>query len=335
MTAAARALLALALLALATLFAPVAHAQAGDAVTDEVVRDREFGVSARHFGLERRVEMFQWRARGAGYERVWSESAIDSTGFAPGHDNPDFPLRSRRWVAERVTLDDKPVDRSVIEQFGQWTAFRPNFSALPGNLAATFQPEGDGLGSAENPLDPQVGDLRIAWRELTLPQLQGRIVLERGTWFPIAGAPAKDADPPAVAPAGAGGVVMPKITLLFAALHAVILLGLSAQVVRWRWREKIGIGQGESRDLHRWIRVHGNFTEYVPITLLLFALLELSGFARGWLLIGGTALLFGRLLHAWGLGRYAGTSFGRMTGMLLTLSVLATSAIAALFVAMR
>ena len=28
------------------------HAQEGEPVSDEVVRDREFGVSARHFGLE-------------------------------------------------------------------------------------------------------------------------------------------------------------------------------------------------------------------------------------------------------------------------------------------
>ena len=159
-----------------------AWAQEGEAVSDEVVRDREFGVSARHFGLERRVSMYQWRAKDGGYEQVWSESPIDSSGYAPGHENPPFPLRGRRWLADHVTLDDKPLDRSVIEQFGQWRLFRPSFSALPGNLAATFQPEGDGLGSAENPLDPQVGDLRIHWRELVLPPLQGRVVLERGAW---------------------------------------------------------------------------------------------------------------------------------------------------------
>ena len=179
-----------------------AHAQEGEPVSDEVVRDREFGVSARHFGLERRVAMYQWRAKDGTFERLWSETPIDSTGYAPGHDNPEFPIRGRRWIAERVTLDDKPLDRSVIEQFGLWRQFRPNFSALPGNLAATFQPEGDGLGSAENPLDPQIGDLRIAWRELTLPPLGGRVVLERGAWFPIAGDPVGGAasDAPAASP---------------------------------------------------------------------------------------------------------------------------------------
>ena len=77
--------------------------------------------------------------------------------------------------ASIVSIDGKPVAPEVIGRLGQWRGFRPNFSALPGNLAATFQPEGDGLGSAENPLDPQVGDLRIDWRELTLPPLADKV----------------------------------------------------------------------------------------------------------------------------------------------------------------
>ena len=92
-------------------------------------------------------------------------------------------------MAASITLDDRPLDPEVVARLGEWREFRPSFSTLPGNLAATFQPEGDGLGSAENPLDPQVGDLRIHWRELVLPPLQGRVVLERGTWR-LAPAPA-------------------------------------------------------------------------------------------------------------------------------------------------
>jgi uncharacterized membrane protein YecN with MAPEG domain len=324
--------------ALLALLPVLVQAQENDPVTDSVVRDREFGVTARHFGLERRVSMYQWRAKGTGYERVWSEAPIDATGYTPGHENPDFPLRGRRWLAERVTLDDKPLDRSVIEQLGQWRTFRPNFSALPGNLAATFQPEGDGLGSAENPLDPQVGDLRIGWRELTLPPLQGRVELSRGTWFPIAGDPISD---PVVAPVDlkvalrAANITWPKTTLLFAALHAFLLLGLSVQVMRWRLRARIGLGMGGHADLGRWVRVHGNFTEYVPLTLLLMALLELGGFPRQWLFAGGCVLLLGRVLHAVGLARNEGTSFGRATGTALTLIVLTCAAFAALWYSMQ
>ena len=176
-----------ALLAIAAVHAQAAvNAQQkpqGEPVTDAVVRDADFGVSARHFGLERRVEMLQWQAAQAGYAKVWSEEAIDSGGFASGHSNPgEFPLRSERWIATPITLDGKPLDPRVIERLGEWRGFRPSFSALPGNLAATFQPEGDGLGSAENPLDPQVGDLRIHWRELTLPRLAEKIELRDGRW---------------------------------------------------------------------------------------------------------------------------------------------------------
>ena len=146
------------------------------------VRDPDFGVAARHFGLERRVEMYQWHAAGPVYVRGWNEQPLDSAGFAPGHDNPPFPLQGRRWLAKSVSVDGRPLDAQVLERLGQWRYFRPSFNALPGNLAATFQPEGDGLGSAENPLDPQVGDLRIRWRELVLPPLQERIVLRDGRW---------------------------------------------------------------------------------------------------------------------------------------------------------
>ena len=156
---------------------------------DASVRDAEFGVVARHYGLERLVEMYQWRSDGQDYARTWNAQPIDSAGFAPGHANPSFPLQGRRWLAKSISIDGKPLDPEVITKFGQWQDFRPSFSALPGNLAVTFQPEGNGLGSAENPLDPQVGDLRIHWRELMLPRLQDRIVLRDGRWRLIAQAP--------------------------------------------------------------------------------------------------------------------------------------------------
>jgi hypothetical protein len=150
---------------------------------DATVRDPDFGVAARHFGLQRKVEMFQWRVRSdGGYERAWSDAAIDSSGFAPGHDNPPFPLRNRQWLAKEVRVDGLPLDPAVLSTLGRWTPFRPSFNALPGNLAVTFQPQGDGLGTAENPMAPRIGDLRIHWRELRLPPLDERIVAAGGRW---------------------------------------------------------------------------------------------------------------------------------------------------------
>ena len=146
------------------------------------LRDPDFGVRSGHFGLERQVEMFQWREDGDAYDRAWNDAPVDSAAFPPGHDNPPFPLQSQRWEASAVTVDGVALDPEVVQGLGRWREFRPAFSALPGNLAATFQPQGDGLGSAMNPLAPEVGDLRIHWRELVLPPLAERIELRDGRW---------------------------------------------------------------------------------------------------------------------------------------------------------
>ena len=169
---------------------------------DRTVRDAEFGVRARHLGLERRVMMLQWQRAPGGYARTWSEALIDSSGFDPGHRNPTaFPLQSRRWIARTVTIDGKPLDPAVLPAFGIWRDFRPSFNALPANLAATFQPEGDGLGSADNPLDPQVGDLRI---HRARPPWHAGLVLRGGGWLGR-----RDSAARAAPPAGSARVPAP------------------------------------------------------------------------------------------------------------------------------
>ena len=124
---------------------------------------------------------------------------------------------------------------------------------------------------------------------------------------------------------------MPKITLLFAALHALLLLVLLARVSRLRHGRRIGFGDGGDPQLARAIRVHGNFVEHVPFALLLLGLLELCGLAAAWLLIFGGALLVARLLHAVGLSRSSGVSFGRFYGTALTWLVLLAMAAAGIW----
>lgn len=147
------------------------------------LHDKDFGVRTRQFGLQRSVRMLQWNQQGNTFAKVWSDAPIASAGYPPANRNPgEFPLKTRYWIADHASLDGKPIDDDVLKALGQWRDFRPNFSALPGNLAATFQPEGDGLGSADNPLDPQIGDLRVTWRELMLPPLAGKVALAQGAW---------------------------------------------------------------------------------------------------------------------------------------------------------
>jgi Transmembrane protein 43 len=200
---------------------------------DRTVRDPEFGVRARHLGLERRVTMLQWQRGPTGYTRVWSEALVDSSASDPAHRNPTaFPLNSRRWLARTVTIDGKPLDPAVLPALGIWRDFRPSFNALPANLAATFQPEGDGLGSADNPLDPQVGDLRIQWRDLELPPLDDRLVLRDGRWQLSPAASSADtasAADPSVVPLAPAPVRWPW-------LAGGLLLALVAVGIWWKRR---------------------------------------------------------------------------------------------------
>lgn len=122
---------------------------------------------------------------------------------------------------------------------------------------------------------------------------------------------------------------MPYMTLLIAGLHGLFLLGLLWPIVRLRRGRKVGLGHGGDVELLRRIRVHANFIEYVPMLLVLLALLELGGLHR-WLVgaLGGT-LLLARLAHAHGLSRSEGYSMGRFWGTLITWIVLLVSALLA------
>lgn len=108
------------------------------------------------------------------------------------------------------------------------------------------------------------------------------------------------------------------ITLLSAALAALINLWLSIRCGRARTSAKVLHGDGGDVALGRHMRAHANFAEYTPIALVLVLVLELSGQA-GWLLAGtALAFLLGRVLHALGM-QSDKPSMGRMLGMLTTL----------------
>ncbi len=204
------------------------------------LEDRDFGVRTRALGLDRQVEMYQWRAAGDGYEAVWNSALIDSSGFDDAHRNPPMPLDTQRWWAKDATLAGYPVDVEVLRALGEWRTFRPGFSRLPLNMAATFQPDGDGLGSAENPLHPQVGDLRIRWRELVLPPLQGRVAFRDGAWR-LRRSAAPGTRPPGGATAATIDAANPSSPPEPAAWNWTwALVGLAALVVLLllRWRRK-------------------------------------------------------------------------------------------------
>jgi hypothetical protein len=226
---------ALAILVSLSCAAPVAAQAEPEGFPDPgaALVDPDFKVATREFGLDRRVEMFQWRLGDHGYEAVWHGALIDSSGFDPAHANPPkLLLDNRRWWAEKPTLDGKPLDPAVLRSLGEWRVLRPGFSRLPANLAASFQPEGEGLGSAENPLEPRIGDLRVTWRELVLPPLAGKVALRDGIWR-LVDDPELARPTPATVPAAARPQHAQRVWPFF----AVGLVVIAAVVVALRRRK--------------------------------------------------------------------------------------------------
>lgn len=107
-----------------------------------------------------------------------------------------------------------------------------------------------------------------------------------------------------------------------ASLLGFIFMGLSYRVVKLRRSEKIGIGTGGNESLSLAVRAHANFTEYVPITLILLFLLMRSANDATAAAVLAVLLVIARSLHAYGLSGSAGYSIGRFWGTLITWIVL-------------
>lgn len=105
---------------------------------------------------------------------------------------------------------------------------------------------------------------------------------------------------------------------LWTGLHLILLLVLSALVVRQRRRHRVAIGDDGIPELVRAQRAFGNATEYVPAGLVALAALAMAGAAPGLLHAIGGVLLVGRLCHAVGLTLTGGPSIARTAGMVLT-----------------
>lgn len=96
-------------------------------------------------------------------------------------------------------------------------------------------------------------------------------------------------------------MIFPSTTAVFAALLAIVYVGLAGWVVAGRVGTDTLHGDGGRPDLLKRIRSHGNFAEYVPFALILIALLEASGASHGLVLTLLIVLLVARLLHPVGM----------------------------------
>jgi len=99
-------------------------------------------------------------------------------------------------------------------------------------------------------------------------------------------------------------------------------MGLSMNVIRNRFRYRQSLGSGKEARLEKAIRIHGNFSEYVPLILILMGFLEMGGSGHGEMHFFGVCLLLGRGLHVIGLVTKEGANLARQVGMLATFTSL-------------
>lgn len=109
---------------------------------------------------------------------------------------------------------------------------------------------------------------------------------------------------------------------LYTGLNVLIIFALIWQVIGHRRREKITLGDGGFPPLIRAIRAHANAVEIAPIALIGLIVMVMANAPLWAIHVGGLSLTLGRALHAYGLSRDEGASFGRMVGMILSLTAL-------------
>ena len=122
------------------------------------------------------------------------------------------------------------------------------------------------------------------------------------------------------------------ITLTIAGAAALLHIWLSVRVSRLRRPLKIGVGDGGNEVLARRMRAHGNFSENMPIMLVLLGFLELATGGSLWLWGAALAFVLARIAHAFGMDR-PGANALRVGGIAISWAVLLGLAVYAILLA--
>jgi uncharacterized protein len=109
-----------------------------------------------------------------------------------------------------------------------------------------------------------------------------------------------------------------RVSAVYIALIILMAIVLTVLVILQRRSKLVGIGDGGDKTIARMIRVHGNFAENAPYVMALLILLPMLGAGSLVIHLVGGLFLLGRIGHAYGLSQSAGSSLGRVGGMVLT-----------------
>ncbi|EIE5863807.1 MAPEG family protein [Vibrio alginolyticus] len=91
------------------------------------------------------------------------------------------------------------------------------------------------------------------------------------------------------------------ITALYANILAILIIWLAVQVIKQRRLNQIAYADGGVEALQIARSAQSNATEYIPITLILMALLEFNSAYPTWIHLTGIIFIIGRVIHAKGI----------------------------------
>lgn len=141
----------------------------GEARTDEILRDDDFGIEVNGIRLTRHVEMFQWKETtskktkkklGGGtetvttfdYEKGWASSRIDSSNFEQpaGHENPSaMPFTNHYSEAKKVQLGAFNLSNSLVGKIRNSQPVEFNKEQLPEAIASRARIMSDGKNGSK------------------------------------------------------------------------------------------------------------------------------------------------------------------------------------------
>ena len=111
-------------------------------------------------------------------------------------------------------------------------------------------------------------------------------------------------------------------SFIYVSISLFILYRISVNVIIFRRKHEVSLGDKGHEDLERRIRAQGNFTEFVPIFLISLIGLEWIGSTKEipyyliYIHAIGIIFILGRLFHIKGM--YDGSIFFRRNGMRIT-----------------
>lgn len=88
------------------------------------------------------------------------------------------------------------------------------------------------------------------------------------------------------------------VTALFSSILFFLYFYLAKNVIQIRRKHKIAIGFAKNKELEQAIAAHSNFSQYVPLGLIMMACMELNKIHFSIIFLVGISFTFGRIIHA-------------------------------------